>query len=357
VTHADTHRSITLPAGYVRDHVELGYATTVHLAQGSTADTCHTVLTGEEDRESLYVAMSRGRMANHVYLDVSAPADDHAATRPEAIHPSTSVEMLERVLARESAKRSATTQRGLDEDPSVRLRTACARYRAAVESAPGEAVAGCGPLPWLPAPPAVGDATWDKYLASRFAQVLERADAVTGMLPETWWATALQEKDPALARQVSVWRAAHDVDPSDVRPGGTPEPDDLADQRRLTALVKSAVGGVFSQSDPWRTLVDRIAPGLADDPDWPALARALTRAADAGFDVRTRLPELIAKRPLPQTHAARSLDYRLIDACPAAFKPDRMPYREPATTRRAPATPRPVDMLARRQVSRGGPRR
>ena len=54
-------RHITLPAGYVAEHVALGYAATVHAAQGITADTCHTVATGEESRQLLYVAMTRGR--------------------------------------------------------------------------------------------------------------------------------------------------------------------------------------------------------------------------------------------------------------------------------------------------------
>ncbi len=31
----------TLPAAYVREHVELGYATTAHRAQGRTVDTAH----------------------------------------------------------------------------------------------------------------------------------------------------------------------------------------------------------------------------------------------------------------------------------------------------------------------------
>jgi len=46
-----THRRITLPADYVGTHVELGYATTIHGAQGTTADTCHGLLTGQESRQ------------------------------------------------------------------------------------------------------------------------------------------------------------------------------------------------------------------------------------------------------------------------------------------------------------------
>lgn len=205
----------------------------------------------------------------------------------------------------------------------------------------------------------VGDPAWDEYLASRFAQVLDRADAVADELPDTRWAAALQDKDPALARQVIVWRAAHDVHVSDFRTCGPADGDDAVHQRRLEAFVKASVGSVLSQTDQWRPLVDRIAPGLADDPHWPVLARALTRAADAGFDVGTRLPELIAERPLPHTHAARSLDYRLANACPEAFGPTHVMRYEPPTRKLAPPTPLPdyAGALGGRPVNQGGPRR
>lgn len=64
-----TGRRVTLPADYVSAHVVLGYAATVHTAQGITADTCHTVATGQESRQVFYVAMTRGRFANHVRRD------------------------------------------------------------------------------------------------------------------------------------------------------------------------------------------------------------------------------------------------------------------------------------------------
>jgi hypothetical protein len=53
---------------YLCEHVSLGYAVTVHSAQGVTADTTHTVL-GENTARSLsYVAMTRGRHTNTAYL-------------------------------------------------------------------------------------------------------------------------------------------------------------------------------------------------------------------------------------------------------------------------------------------------
>ena len=53
---------------YVREHLTLGYATTVHSAQGVTADTAHAVLGENTTRAMLYVAMTRGRDANTSYL-------------------------------------------------------------------------------------------------------------------------------------------------------------------------------------------------------------------------------------------------------------------------------------------------
>jgi conjugative relaxase-like TrwC/TraI family protein len=53
---------------YVRDHITLGYAATVHSAQGVTADTTHAVLGETASRATVYVAMSRGRDGNHVYI-------------------------------------------------------------------------------------------------------------------------------------------------------------------------------------------------------------------------------------------------------------------------------------------------
>lgn len=61
--------TITLPAAYVAENVELAYAVTAHRAQGSTVDTAHAIVHSPEmTRESLYVAMTRGRESNRVYV-------------------------------------------------------------------------------------------------------------------------------------------------------------------------------------------------------------------------------------------------------------------------------------------------
>ena len=58
----------TLPAAYVRAHVELGYARTVYGAQGETVDRAHFVLGDQSGAASAYVAMTRGRTANTAHL-------------------------------------------------------------------------------------------------------------------------------------------------------------------------------------------------------------------------------------------------------------------------------------------------
>jgi len=129
VVHTHTGRRITLPRDYVAAHVQLGYATTVHGAQGVTADTCHTVSTGDETRQQLYVALTRGRDGNHLYLAAALDGDEHSVITPAATHPQTAVNVLEQVLARDEAQVSATTARQQLADPHTMLATADARYR------------------------------------------------------------------------------------------------------------------------------------------------------------------------------------------------------------------------------------
>jgi ATP-dependent exoDNAse (exonuclease V) alpha subunit len=71
----ETGREAALPSDYVRAHVELGYATTVHRAQGSTVDTAHALITATTTREALYVAATRARTSNRLYVDTTEDPD------------------------------------------------------------------------------------------------------------------------------------------------------------------------------------------------------------------------------------------------------------------------------------------
>ena len=58
----------TLPAEYAHRHVQLGYAGTVHTAQGETTDTAHLALSEHTGAASAYVGMTRGRDTNTVHI-------------------------------------------------------------------------------------------------------------------------------------------------------------------------------------------------------------------------------------------------------------------------------------------------
>jgi conjugative relaxase-like TrwC/TraI family protein len=66
VTGRAGHR--TLPADYVREHVELAFTTTAYGAQGETVDAAHLALGETTGAASAYVGMTRGRHRNVAHL-------------------------------------------------------------------------------------------------------------------------------------------------------------------------------------------------------------------------------------------------------------------------------------------------
>ena len=103
VRHQRSGKITWLGADYVRQHVDHAYAVTVHSAQGSTVDTAHVLVDGTEDRQTLYVALSRGRFGNHLYLRTAGDGDPHKTIRPEVVRPSTGAEILTGILERDGA--------------------------------------------------------------------------------------------------------------------------------------------------------------------------------------------------------------------------------------------------------------
>ncbi|WP_225753164.1 MobF family relaxase [Actinotalea sp. Marseille-Q4924] len=99
--------TVVLPAAYVAQDVDLAYATTTHRAQGLTVDQAHVLAAPGMTRENLYVAMTRGRQDNRVYVAVDDvdPAchylpDTHAAPDGRTV--------LAGILATSGAELSAT---------------------------------------------------------------------------------------------------------------------------------------------------------------------------------------------------------------------------------------------------------
>lgn len=73
---ADGAPTITLSPQYVAENLTLGYASTVHAAQGRTVDTAHAVVGSDTALSSLYVALTRGRDSNTAHVITRAVAAD-----------------------------------------------------------------------------------------------------------------------------------------------------------------------------------------------------------------------------------------------------------------------------------------
>jgi conjugative relaxase-like TrwC/TraI family protein len=135
VRHNRSRLTVRLPIDYVRTSTGLGYASTIHSAQGVSADTMHGLLTGQESRQQLYTMLTRGRHANHLYLQVVGEGDPHTLIRPHTISPRTPTETLQQIIARDEAPVSASTLLRELNNPAARLFKAVQRYTDALHVA------------------------------------------------------------------------------------------------------------------------------------------------------------------------------------------------------------------------------
>jgi hypothetical protein len=118
---------IVLPAEYVAEDVQLGYASTVHAAQGLTVDAAHLVTDGTLNAPTLYVAMTRGRLRNtaHVALNTATSQDTRASARA----------VLETGLERDSSSRAATVEAELDAERLSSMSVLAGRLEAVTRAA------------------------------------------------------------------------------------------------------------------------------------------------------------------------------------------------------------------------------
>jgi len=314
VRHRDSGLKATLPAAYVAAHVELGYASTVHTAQGLTADVTHGIVTGEESRQTLYTMLTRGRADNHVHVALAEVGEDHALPSPTLDRQATVTEVLEGVLARDGAAVSATTTRDLSASPEAQLRDALTRYadaltlaatrvRVDLDSAPP------GPLPWLAGVPdeLAEHAAWGPYLPARARRVSTLSVQARGraetMLP-AWMHRYDDVLTPDLQAEIAVWRAAVGVNPEDRTLAG-PAPDDDREavyHRHLNGRVNANYGEALKV---WE---DRIVvyTGKRDEH-----TVELAKLARQGVDAEQVLDLAAARKRLPVDHATAALAYRV----------------------------------------------
>lgn len=119
VTRSSGGATVVLPADYVREHVELGYASTAHRAQGRTVDTAHAYLNASTTLEPLYVMATRGRDTNQLYVEITTDSDH--TTQHGGLDHAEPADVLRRIVETSSADLSATQVRQ-DECAATRSR-------------------------------------------------------------------------------------------------------------------------------------------------------------------------------------------------------------------------------------------
>jgi hypothetical protein len=271
ITHVDRNGGLTirhsrnqlkcqLPANYVTTSTGLGYATTIHSAQGVSADTMHGLLTGQESRPQLYTMLTRGRHANHLYLQVVGDGDPHSLIRPETVAPPTPTETLQQILARDDAPISASSQLRQLNDPAARLLDAVQRYTDGLHAAA------------------------EQLVGSRTLAELDRVDKyVPGLTDEPAWPT-LRAHLIDLAAETGKHPLRHLQEAASGRDLSTAEDMAAVLNWRLTALTTPEAGPL-----PW---LPQIPLAIQDHPAW---GNYLTRRAQHVADLASQIRDLATR--------------------------------------------------------------
>jgi conjugative relaxase-like TrwC/TraI family protein len=249
VRHNRSQLTVRLPPDYVRNSTGLGYATTIHAAQGVSADAMHGLLTGQESRQQLYTMLTRGRYANHLYLQVVGDGDPHTVIRADAISPRTPTETLQQILARDEAPVSARTLLRELKNPAARLFQAVQRYTDGLHVAA------------------------EQLLGPQVVAELDQADQyLPGLIDEPAWPT-LRAHLLALAAETEQHPFLHMLTAASGRDLSTAGDMAAVLYWRLPALTPIDPGPL-----PW---LPGIPPTLRDHPVWGAyLAKRSQLVAD-----------------------------------------------------------------------------
>jgi len=252
--------TVTLPAAYVAEHVDLGYAITAHRAQGSTVDTAHAIVhSSSMTRETFYVSMTRGRDANVAYV---ATDEAHLEAHQHADTEVTARTVLYGVLQHEGAERSAHETISAEQDAWSSIKQLADEYETIAQEAQAERVTN------LLVRAGLDRAQLDEVIASEtFGSLIAELRRVEAnghnpdrMVPSAVAAGGLdKEPDLAAALRGRVSRLA------EARSGGTHR----RPRRRLIAgLIPEAIGPMpvdMAQTlTELKELIDQRASALAD---------------------------------------------------------------------------------------------
>jgi hypothetical protein len=206
-----------------------------------------------------------------------------------------------------------------------------------------------GPLPWLPGIPdrIAADPNWGPYLDARSHLVAQLADQVrlnaAGEAP-AWAEKPDASMPPGLIADIQLWRAATQVDASDLRPTGPPQ------LCRATQIWQQQLDKRLTAAETWqwRHLIASKVPRVTADSFLPELQERLSNLTRAGIDAGQLVRSAAAAGPLPDDHPAAALWWRILDQLPQTSNqdpvtPDAVSAIAPTATtplRRQPPKPR-----------------
>jgi hypothetical protein len=180
--------------------------------------------------------LTRGRAANHLYLQLVGDGDPHTVIRPDTISPRTPTETLQQILARDDSPASATTVLRERSDPAARLFDAVQRYTDGLHVAA------------------------EQLVGSQTVAELDQADQyLPGLSTEPAWPT-LRGHLLALAAETGMHPLRHMLAAASGRDFRTAGDMAAVLYWRLTALTPTNPGPL-----PW---LPGIPPTLHDHPVW-----------------------------------------------------------------------------------------
>ncbi|MGN6250270.1 MAG: MobF family relaxase [Marmoricola sp.] len=247
--------AVLLPASYVAEHVDLGYAVTAHRSQGLTVETAHVVVGETTTRENLYVAMTRGRESNIAYVELDQPDEGHDTGLDEP----TAREVLLKVLANVGAEASVHQTIASEQETWGSIAQLAAEYETIAASAQHDRWARLVRASGLSADEA--EATIDSEGFGPLAAELRRAEAnghpVEALLPAAVARHGLDDADDLAA----VLR--HRIGLMTRRPAGRR----TARPRLIAGLIPEALGPMADDMrqalDDRRDLIEQRARSLA----------------------------------------------------------------------------------------------
>ncbi|HKU11218.1 MAG TPA: AAA family ATPase, partial [Sinomonas sp.] len=341
--------SIVLPAPYVAEHIDLGYAVTAHRAQGITTDTAHVLVEPTTTRENLYVAMTRGREANHAYVVLNRP-DDHAQPHPSENPEATARSVLYGVLQHVGAELSAHETITAEQDAWGSIARLAAEYETIAQAAQRERWADLIRASGLSDDQA--EAVIDSDAFGALTSELRRAEAnhhdVDQLLPRLVQARGLDEADDiaavihhrlarATARPTGSGRTRK---PPRLIAGLIPYADgpmnqdmrDALDERRrlIAARADAVLDAALQDNEPWACALGAIPKDARGQGLWRQRARVIAayrdRYAIAG-DTPLGAPPETAAQKIDRTHAEAAL--RTLATTQAQTAPQHRPSRQP----------------------------